>query len=192
MDRLLHLLLRITSHSPHEHVRSKNSRRGAMNLVFPRNRMSQARRSGVYVNRARASCRGRCAAFIMRYDAGSFPLAQLVFFQRESQPAKCTTSRNRVRPIFATCPRIGASALEATTAPSWSRTRAHAGYRLSRKKSSGDHRATTVLPSGIVRTGASFALPPPMLRFDQTLPASGYSLRFGRPTVYLRESEPLR
>ena len=66
-----------------EHVESKNIQGIAlMKLVFhPETDMSQAMAEVVgYVNRARAFMpTGAVPPFIMRYDAGSVPIAQLVF-----------------------------------------------------------------------------------------------------------------
>src|SRR5207244_4644174 len=66
-----------------EHVESKNIQGIAlMKLVFhPETDMSQAMAEVVgYVNRARAFMpTGAVPPFIMRYDAGSVPVAQLVF-----------------------------------------------------------------------------------------------------------------
>src|SRR5260370_33049157 len=89
-----------------EHVESKNIQGIAlMKLVFyPGTDMSQAMAQVVgYVNRARAfSPPGAVSPFIVRYDAGSVPVGQLIF----SSPTRSVgemqdIALNRVRPVFA-------------------------------------------------------------------------------------------
>src|SRR5437764_4618304 len=89
-----------------EHVESKSIQGAAlMKLVFhPGTDMSQAMAQVVgYVNRARAfSPPGAVSPFIVRYDAGSVPVGQLIF----SSPARSVgemqdIALNRVRPVFA-------------------------------------------------------------------------------------------
>src|SRR5215472_2104731 len=96
-----------------EHVESKNIQGIAlMKLVFhPETDMSQAMAEVVgYVNRARAFMPpGAVPPFIVRYDAGSVPVGQLVF----SSPTRSVgemqdIALNRVRPIFATLPGVSA------------------------------------------------------------------------------------
>src|SRR5438132_705912 len=89
-----------------EHVESKNIQGVAlMKLVFhPGTDMSQAMAQVVgYVNRARAFMPpGAVGPFIVRYDAGSVPVGQLIF----SSPTRSVgemqdIALNRVRPVFA-------------------------------------------------------------------------------------------
>src|SRR5690348_13196476 len=89
-----------------EHVESKNIQGVAlMKLVFhPGTDMSQAMAQVVgYVNRARAFMpTGTVEPFIVRYDAGSVPVGQLIF----SSPTRSVgemqdIALNRVRPVFA-------------------------------------------------------------------------------------------
>src|SRR5438034_2597438 len=89
-----------------EHVESKNIQGASlMKLVFhPGTDMSQAMAQVVgYVNRARAFMPpGAVPPFIVRYDAGSVPVGQLIF----SSPARSVgemqdIALNRVRPVFA-------------------------------------------------------------------------------------------
>src|SRR5438477_7102291 len=92
-----------------EHVESKNIQGIAlMKLVFhPETDMSQAMGEVVgYVNRARAFMPpGAVPPFIMRFDAGSVLVAQLVFSSTtRSVPEMQDIALNRVRPIFATLP----------------------------------------------------------------------------------------
>ena len=89
-----------------EHVESKNIQGASlMKLVFhPGTDMSQAMAQVVgYVNRARAFMPpGTVPPFIVRYDAGSVPVGQLIF----SSPTRSVgemqdIALNRVRPVFA-------------------------------------------------------------------------------------------
>src|SRR6059058_3468090 len=96
-----------------EHVESKNIQGIAlMKLVFHQGTdMAQAMAQVVgYVNRARAFMpTGAVPPFIMRYDAGSLPVAQLVFSSETRTPGEMQdVALNRVRPIFATLPGVSA------------------------------------------------------------------------------------
>src|SRR5438876_3836060 len=96
-----------------EHVESKNIQGIAlMKLVFhPETDMSQAMGEVVgYVNRSRAFMpTGAVPPFIMRFDAGSVPVAQLVFSSStRSVPEMQDIALNRVRPILATLPGVSA------------------------------------------------------------------------------------
>src|SRR5881628_2283379 len=96
-----------------EHVESKNIQGIAlMKLVFhPDTDMSQAMAEVVsYVNRARAFMPpGAVPPFVMRYDAGSVPVAQLVLSSANRSPGEMQDiALNRVRPIFATLPGVSA------------------------------------------------------------------------------------
>src|SRR5205085_198614 len=145
-----------------EHVESKNIQGVAlMKLVFhPETDMSQAMAEVVgYVNRARAFMpTGAVPPFIMRYDAGSVPVAQLVFSSNTRTPGEMQDiALNRVRPIFATLPGVSAPppfggsqrTIVVRVDPEKLRQ-----YRLSPDEVVfALNRATTVLPSGNVRTG---------------------------------------
>src|SRR5207253_9268660 len=63
-----------------------------------------------YSNRARAFMPpGAVPPFVMRFDAGSVPVAQLVFSSStRSVPEMQDIALNRVRPIFATLPGVSA------------------------------------------------------------------------------------
>src|SRR5215216_7023771 len=96
-----------------EHVESKNIQGIAlMKLVFhPETDMSQAMGEVVgYVNRSRAFMPpGAVPPFIMRYDAGSVPIAQLVFSSEGRSPGEMQNiALNQVRPIFETLPGVSA------------------------------------------------------------------------------------
>src|SRR5438477_5490240 len=96
-----------------EHVESKNIQGVAlMKLVFhPGTDMSQAMAQVVgYVNRARAFMpAGAVQPFVVRYDAGSVPVGQLVFSSPTRSPAEMQNiALNQVRPLFATLPGVSA------------------------------------------------------------------------------------
>jgi multidrug efflux pump subunit AcrB len=181
-----------------EHVESKNIQGIAlMKLVFhPDTDMSQAMGEVVgYVNRARAFMPpGAVPPFIMRFDAGSLPVAQLVFSSTtRSVPEMQDIALNRVRPIFATLPGVSAPppfggsqrTIVVRVEPEKLRQ-----YRLSPDEVVyAVNRATTVLPSGNVRTGD-------LIRIASTNATLGGNiqelldapLRIGAgPTVYLRD-----
>jgi len=181
-----------------EHVESKNIQGIAlMKLVFhPETDMSQAMGEVVgYVNRARAFMPpGAVPPFIMRFDAGSVPVAQLVFSSTtRTVPEMQDIALNRVRPIFATLPGVSAPppfggsqrTIVVRVDPEKLRQ-----YRLSPDEVvSSLNRATIVLPSGNVRTGD-------LIRIASTNATLGGNiqelldapLRIGTgPTVYLRD-----
>jgi len=96
-----------------EHVESKNIQgMSLMKLVFHEGTdMNRAMAETIgYVNRARAFMPpGAVPPFIMRFDAGSVPVAQLIF----SSPIRSLgemqdIALNRVRPIFSTLPGVSA------------------------------------------------------------------------------------
>src|SRR5712664_3004914 len=96
-----------------EHVESKNIQGIAlMKLVFhPDTDMSQAMGEVVgYVNRARAFMPpGAVPPFIMRFDAGSVPVAQLVFSSDSRSLGEISDlALFRVRPMFSTLPGVSA------------------------------------------------------------------------------------
>src|SRR5947199_5217155 len=96
-----------------EHVESKSIQGAAlMKLVFhPDTDMSQAMAQVVgYVNRARAFMpAGAVPPFIVRYDAGSVPVGQLVFSSPTRSPGEMQNiALNQVRPLFVTLPGVSA------------------------------------------------------------------------------------
>src|SRR2546426_8659325 len=89
-----------------EHLESKNIQGVALlKLVFhPGTDMSQAMAQVVgYVNRAHAFMpTGTVAPFIVRYDAGSVPVGQLIFSSPNRSVGEMQDiALNRVRPVFA-------------------------------------------------------------------------------------------
>ncbi len=181
-----------------EHVESKNTQGASlMKLVFhPDTDMSRAMAEVVgYVNRARSFMPpGTVPPFIMRFDAGSVPVGQLVFSSPTLSPGEMQDiALNRVRPIFATLPGVSAPppfggnqrSIVINLDPEKMRS-----YRLSPDEVvEAVNRASSVLPSGNVRTGN-------LLRIASTNAALGGNLQELldtpiRPetgtTVYLRD-----
>src|SRR5215471_4411445 len=181
-----------------EHVESKNIQGIAlMKLVFhPDTDMSQAMGEVVgYVNRARAFMpTGAVPPFIMRFDAGSVPVAQLVFSSStRSVPEMQDIALNRVRPIFATLPGVSAP-------PPFGGSQRTIVVRVDPERLRQDglspeevvmavNRSSTVVPSGNVRTGD-------LIRIASTNATLGGNvqelldapMRIGNgPTVYLRD-----
>jgi multidrug efflux pump subunit AcrB len=145
-----------------EHVESKNIQGAAlMKLVFhPGTDMSHAMaETVVYVNRARAFMPpGAVPPFIVRFDAGSVPVGQLVFTSPIRQPGEMQNiALNQVRPLFATLegvsapPPFGGNQRTIVVRLDPEKLRA---YRVSPEEAiTAVNQATTVLPSGNVRTG---------------------------------------
>ncbi len=96
-----------------EHVESKSIQGAAiLKLQFhPGTEMSQAMAETVaYVNRARAFMPpGTVPPFVMRFDAGSVPVGDLVFSSSSRTVGEMQDlALNRVRPLFATLPGVSA------------------------------------------------------------------------------------
>jgi len=145
-----------------DHVESKNIQgMSLMKLVFHEGTdMNRAMAETIgYVNRARAFMPpGAVPPFIMRYDAGSVPVAQLVFSSpNRSLGEMQDIALNRVRPIFSTLPGVSApppfGGSQRTIVINVDPDRLRA-YRLSPEEIiQVVNRATTVVPFGNVRTG---------------------------------------
>src|SRR5882724_10568680 len=96
-----------------EHVESKSIQNvGLVKLFFhPGTDMSQALAQTIsYVERARAFMPpGTVPPFVMRFDAGSVPVGQLVFSSESRTVGELQDlALNRVRPLFATLPGVSA------------------------------------------------------------------------------------
>src|SRR5246127_2321702 len=96
-----------------EHVESKSIQGAALiKLQFhPHTDMSQAMSETVaYVNRARAFMPpGTVPPFVMRFDAGSVPVGNLVFTSKTRSVGEMQDAAlNLVRPLFATLPGVSA------------------------------------------------------------------------------------
>src|SRR5436309_3865704 len=145
-----------------EHVESKNIQGASlMKLVFhPGTDMSQAMAQVVgYVNRARAFMPpGAVPPFIVRYDAGSVPVGQLIFSSPQRTPSEMQTmALNDVRPLFATLPGVSApppfGGNQKTIVVRLDPERLSA-YRISPEEAiAAVNRGSIVMPAGNVRTG---------------------------------------
>ena len=96
-----------------EHVESKSIQGAAIIKLqfYPGTDMSQAMSETVsYVNRARAFMPpGTVPPFVMRFDAGSVPVGDLVFSSETRSVGEMQdVALNRVRPLFATLPGVSA------------------------------------------------------------------------------------
>jgi multidrug efflux pump subunit AcrB len=182
-----------------EHVESKSIQGASlMKLVFHEGTdMNQAMAQVVgYVNRSRAFMPpGAVPPFIVRYDAGSVPVGQLIFSSSAGRsPGEMQNiALNQVRPLFATLSGVSAPppfggnqrTLVVRLDPAKLRQ-----YRISPDEAiAAVNRASAVLPSGNVRTGdltriastnASVSANPAELLEAPVRPGSGAS-------VYLRD-----
>jgi multidrug efflux pump subunit AcrB len=145
-----------------EHVESKSIQGVAlMKLVFhPDTNMNQAIAEVVgYVNRSRAFMPpGAVPPFVVRFDAGSVPIAQLVFSSANRSPGEMQDfAINRVRPLFATLPGVSApppfGGNQRTIVVRVDPERLRA-YRMSPEEIiAAVSKANSVTPSGLVRMG---------------------------------------
>ncbi|HYO83322.1 MAG TPA: efflux RND transporter permease subunit [Bryobacteraceae bacterium] len=181
-----------------QRVESKSIQGAAlMKLVFyPGTDMNQAMAQTVgYVNRSRAFMPpGAVPPFITRFDAGSVPVGQLVFSSPTLSAGELQDiALNRVRPLFATLPGVSAPppfggnqrTIVVRLDPDKLRQ-----YGISPEQAiAAVNKATTVVPSGNVRTGE-------VNRFAVTNSVVGGNLadlanaplRIGQgATVYLRD-----
>jgi multidrug efflux pump subunit AcrB len=181
-----------------EHVESKSIQGVAlMKLVFhPDTDMNQAIAQVVgYVNRARAFMPpGAVPPFIMRFDAGSVPIGQLVFSSPVRSPGEMQDiAINRVRPLFATLPGVSApppfGGNQRTIVVRLDPERLRS-YRVSPEEAvQAVNRATAVLPSGNLRTGDVTRIVSSNATIGGNLQElMGAPVRTGAgPTVYLRD-----
>src|SRR5437868_9346247 len=181
-----------------EHVESKNIQGVALTkLIFhPGTDMSQAMAQVVgYVNRARAFMPpGAVPPFIVRYDAGSVPVGQLVF----SSPTRSVgemqdIALNRVRPVFAVLEGVSApppfGGNHRTIVVRLKPEQLNA-YNISPEEAiAAVNRSTVIMPAGTVGTGD-------LMRIASTNAVLGGKLdelldtpiRLGSgPSVYLRD-----
>src|SRR6267154_3973605 len=145
-----------------EHVESKNIQGIALlKLSFhPGTDMSQAMAQVVgYVNRAHAFMpTGTVAPFIVRYDAGSVPVGQLIFSSPNRSVGEMQDiALNRVRPVFAILEGVSApppfGGNQRTVVVQLDPDRLHA-YNVSAEEAIvAVNRGTVVMPSGTIGTG---------------------------------------
>lgn len=145
-----------------EHVESKSIQGASlMKLVFhPQTDMSSAMAEVVgYVNRARAFMPpGTVGPFVTRFDAGSVPVAQLVFTSEKKSAGELQDiALNRVRPLFATLegvsapPPFGGNQKTILVRAQPEKLRQ---YRISPEELiAAVNKANAVMPSGNVRAG---------------------------------------
>jgi multidrug efflux pump subunit AcrB len=181
-----------------EHVESKNIQGIALlKLSFhPGTDMSQAMAQVVgYVNRAHAFMpTGTVSPFIVRYDAGSVPVGQLIFSSPNRSVGEMQDiALNRVRPVFAILEGVSApppfGGNQRTIVIQLDPDRLHA-YNISAEEAiEAVNRSTVVMPAGTVGTGD-------LMRIASTNVTLGGNLeelldtpiRLGTgPSVYLRD-----
>jgi len=179
-----------------EHVESKSIQGVALiKLQFhPGTDMAQAMAETInYANRARAFMPpGTVPPFIMRFDAGSVPVGNLVFTSESRGVGEVQDlALNRVRPLFATLPGVsapppfGASQRSVVVRVDPERLRA---YSMSPDEVVAAVAATnTISPSGNVRIGDMI----PMVPLNSVVKKVGelerVPIRAGYPTVFLHD-----
>jgi multidrug efflux pump subunit AcrB len=180
-----------------EHVESKSIQNvGLIKLYFhPGTDMSQALAQTVsYVERSRAFMPpGTVAPFVVRYDAGTVPVGQLVFFSETRSVGEIQDlALFRVRPTFATLPGVsapppfGASQRTVVVRVDPERLRA---YQMSPEEvikavASGN----TIMPAGNVRTGDLNRVAPMNSVVNNIQELSKLPIRMGSgPAVFLRD-----
>jgi multidrug efflux pump subunit AcrB len=180
-----------------DHVESKSIQNiGLVKLYFqPGTDMSQALAQTVsYVDRARAFMPpGTVAPFVVRFDAGTVPVGQLIFSSETKSVGEIQDlALNRVRPTFATLPGVSApppfGASQRTVVvrvdPDRLRAMSLSAEDVTRAVASGN----AILPSGNVRIGdinrvAQLNATVPRIRDLEDIP-----IRVGSgPAVYLRD-----
>jgi multidrug efflux pump subunit AcrB len=179
-----------------EHVESRSIQGVALiKLQFhPGTDMAQAMAETInYANRARAFMPpGTVPPFIMRFDAGSVPVGNLVFTSESRGVGEIQDlALNRVRPLFATLPGVsapppfGASQRSVVVRVDPERLRA---YSMSPDEVVAAVAATnTISPSGNVRIGDMI----PMVPLNSVVKKVGelerVPIRAGYPTVFLHD-----
>src|SRR6266705_1110384 len=179
-----------------EHVESKSIQGNALIKLqfYPGTDMAQAMAETVsYANRARAFMPpGTLPPFIMRFDAGSVPVGNLVFASDSRGVGEIQDlALNRVRPLFATLPGVsapppfGASQRSVVVRVDPERLRA---YGMSPDEVVAAVVATNpISPSGNVRIGNMI----PMVPLNSVVKKVGelerVPIRAGYPTVFLHD-----
>jgi multidrug efflux pump subunit AcrB len=180
-----------------EHVESKSIQGAALlKLQFhPGTDMAQALAETVgYVNRARAFMPpGTVPPFVMRFDAGSVPVGNLVFSSdTHTVPELQDAALNRVRPLFATLPGVSAPPPFGGSARAIV-IRANPDKLRSYGLSSDDvvkavASANTISPSGNVRIGDQIPMVPLNSVVRNIKDLENVPLRVGGyPTVFLKD-----
>ncbi len=179
-----------------EHVESKSVQGVALiKLQFhPGTDMAQAMAETInYANRARAFMPpGTVPPFIMRFDAGSVPVGNLVFTSDARRVGEIQDlALNRVRPLFATLPGVsapppfGASQRSVVVRVDPERLRA---YSMSPDEVVAAVAATnTISPSGNIRIGDMVPMVPLNSVVKRLSELERVPIRGGYPTVFLRD-----
>ncbi len=180
-----------------EHVESKSIQNvGLLKLFFhPGTDMNQALAQTVsYVERSRAFMPpGTVPPFIVRFDAGSVPVGQLVFSSETRSVGEIQNfALNNVRPTFATLPGVSAPppfggnqrTVVIKVNPDRLRALSMSPEEVVKAVSAGN----TILPAGNVRTGDLNRLAPINSVVTQPAELESLAIRAGAgPTVYLRD-----
>ena len=180
-----------------EHVESKSIQNvGLVKLYFhPGTDMSQALAQTIsYVERSRAFMPpGTVSPFVVRYDAGSVPVGQLVFFSETRSVGEIQDlALFRVRPMFATLPGVSAPppfggnqrTVVIHVDPDRLRQYDMSPEQVIRAVASGN----TILPAGNVRMGDMNRLAPINSVVPQIQELANLPIRMGAgPDVYLRD-----
>jgi multidrug efflux pump subunit AcrB len=179
-----------------EHVESRSIQGTALiKLQFhPGTNMAQAMAETInYANRARAFMPpGTVPPFIMRFDAGSVPVGDLVFASDSRSVGEIQDlALNRVRPLFATLPGVsapppfGASQRSIVVRVDPERLRA---YGMSPDEVVAAVAATnTISPSGNVRVGDMIPIVPLNSVVKRVSELEDVPIRKGYPTVFVRD-----
>src|SRR5207249_10351662 len=180
-----------------EHVESKSIQNvGLIKLYFhPGTDMSQALAQTIsYVERSRAFMPpGTVSPFVVRFDAGSVPVGQLVFSSETRSVGEIQDlALFRVRPLFATLPGVSApppfGGNQRTVVINIDPDRLRS-YNLSPEdviKTVGT--GNTILPAGNVRTGKLMRMAPINSVVSGIQQLQDVPLRTGAgPTVFLRD-----
>src|SRR6266568_4376070 len=181
-----------------EHVESKNIQGASlMKLVFhPGTDMSQAMAQVVgYVNRARAFMPpGAVPPFIVRYDAGSVPVGQLIFSSPNRSVGEMQDiALNRVRPVFAILEGVSApppfGGNQRTVVIQLDPDRLHAFNISAEEAIVAVNRSSVVMPAGTVGTDDLMRIASTNVtlggKLDELLDTP---IRLGSgPSVYLRD-----
>ncbi len=180
-----------------EHVESKSVQNaGLLKLYFhPGVDMSQALAQTIsYVERARAFMPpGTVPPFVMRFDAGSVPVGQLVFSSDTRGVGEIQDlALNRVRPMFATLPGVSApppfGGSQRTVVIHVDPTKLRAYGMSAEEVIKAIAAGNSIQPSGNVRIGDLNRLTPINSVVQQIQELSGLPVRTGAgPTVFLRD-----
>ncbi|HXY39253.1 MAG TPA: efflux RND transporter permease subunit [Vicinamibacteria bacterium] len=179
-----------------EHVESRSIQGTALlKLQFhPGTEMSQAMAETInYANRARAFMPpGTVPPFIMRFDAGSVPVGDLVFTSEQRSVGEIQDlALNRVRPLFATLPGVsapppfGASQRSVLVKVDPDRLRA---YGMSPDDVVAAVAASnTISPSGNLRIGSMMPIVPLNSVVKRVAELENVPVRTGFPGVFVRD-----